>query len=137
MPRLIGSAETIDAVGNKHKVCDEYVGLINTGDENVSITRMHSPSGWEGMGHYSDFHEYAVALKGRLHVEHTDGTMDVETGQAVHIKPRRGSNLLNAGRGGLRVFDRLCSSLLARGRPFSEMREALAGRSVLAGGRSC
>jgi ethanolamine utilization protein EutQ (cupin superfamily) len=88
MPRLIGSAKTVDAVGNKHKVCDEYVGLINTGDENVSITRMHSPSGWEGMGHYSDFHEYAVVLKGRLHVEHTDGTMDVEIGQAVHIKPR-------------------------------------------------
>ena len=87
MPKLIASAEPIDAVGNKHKICDEYVGVVNTGDEAVSITLMHSPPGWEGVAHYSKFHEYAVVLKGLLQVHHGGGTIDVSVGQAVHIQP--------------------------------------------------
>ena len=87
MPQLIGSPEPIDATGNKHKVCDEYVGLINTGDARVSITRMHSPSGWIGLARYSDFHEYALVLSGLLLVEHSAGTLEVEAGQAIHVEP--------------------------------------------------
>ena len=87
MPRLIGSAEPIEAVGNKHKICEEYVGVINTGDEKVSITRMHSPAGWEGRAHYSDFHEYALVLSGLLRVQHAGGVLELEAGQAIHIEP--------------------------------------------------
>ena len=87
MPRLIGSAEPIEAVGNKPKICDEYVGVVNTGDERVSITRMRSPAGWEGVGHYSEFHEYALVLRGLLRVQHAEGIIDVEAGQAVHVEP--------------------------------------------------
>ena len=87
MPKLIGSAEAIEAVGNKHKICDEYVGVVNTGDEKVSITLMHSPAGWEGVAHYSKFHEYVVVLRGQLQVQHANGTTEVAVGQAIHIEP--------------------------------------------------
>jgi quercetin dioxygenase-like cupin family protein len=87
MPKLIASAEPVEAVGNKHKLCDEYVGLVNTGDEGVSITLMHSPAGWEGVARYSKFHEYAVVLRGLLQVQHANGTINVSVGQAIHIEP--------------------------------------------------
>ena len=87
MPKFIGSAEPIEAVGNKHKICDEYVGVVNTGDEKVSITLMHSPAGWEGVDRYSKFHEYCVVLRGLLRVQHANGTTDVAAGQAIHIEP--------------------------------------------------
>ena len=74
-------------MGNKHKLCDEYIGLVNTGDAKVSITQMHSPAGWEGLARYSNFHEYIVVISGNLRVEHGDGIKDLEPGQAVHIPP--------------------------------------------------
>ena len=87
MPRLIGSPERVEAMGNRHKMCDEYFGLVNTGDSKVSITFMHSPSGWEGPAHHAGFHQYAVVLSGKLRVEHAGGAMEVEANQSVHVAP--------------------------------------------------
>ncbi len=72
-------------MGNKYKLCEEFVGIVNTGDSKVSITQMHSPSGWEGPPRYSDFNEYIVVTSGQLRVEHGDGTRDLEAGQSMHI----------------------------------------------------
>src|SRR4051794_8356564 len=88
MPKLIGSPEQYEVPGNMHKLCDEYVGLLNTGDAGVSVTRMHSPAGWEGPAQYSDFHEYILVLSGMLVVEHADGRTELEPGQAIHVQPR-------------------------------------------------
>src|SRR5689334_11254015 len=87
MPRLIGSPEQYEAPGNMHKLCDEYVGLLNTGESGVSITRMHAPAGWVGPAHSADFHQYTLVLDGVLQVEHAEGTMEVEGGQAIHVVP--------------------------------------------------
>src|SRR5215471_5810089 len=87
MPKLIASPTPIASVGNLTKFADEYVGLTNTGESDVSITRVHSPAGWEGVWQYSDYHEYRVVLKGSLRVEYTDGTMDVEAGQGLDVEP--------------------------------------------------
>jgi hypothetical protein len=88
MPELIGSPTLIPAVGNKPKVCEEFVGLINTGEARVSITVVRSPAGWEGAAQYGEYDEYRLVLKGVLHVEHTGGTIEVEVGQALHVKSR-------------------------------------------------
>ena len=48
---------------------------------------MRSPGGWIEPGQTPDFEEYTVVLKGVLRVEHKDGTLDVQAGQAV-IAPR-------------------------------------------------
>jgi mannose-6-phosphate isomerase-like protein (cupin superfamily) len=87
MPKLIGSPTPIAAVGNVPKLCDEFVGLVNTGDSKVSVTMVRSPAGWQGSVQYGEYDEYRVVLKGTLHVEHNGGAMDVAAGQALHVKP--------------------------------------------------
>ena len=87
MPKLIGSPTQIATVGSLPKFSDEYVGLVNTGDAKLSITLMHSPPHWEGIGRTADFHEFKVVLKGMVRVTSPDGDIDVEAGQAVHVEP--------------------------------------------------
>jgi quercetin dioxygenase-like cupin family protein len=87
MPELIGSPTQIATVGSLPKFSDEYVGLVNTGDSKVSITLMHSPPSWEGVGRTAQFHEYKVVFKGLLRVTSPEGDIDVEAGQAVHVGP--------------------------------------------------
>jgi mannose-6-phosphate isomerase-like protein (cupin superfamily) len=87
MPKLIASPTIIPCVGNMAKVADEFVGLVNTGDASLSITRVQSPSGWVGVGQYSDHREYRLLLAGSLHVEHPDGAFDLSAGQCLDIEP--------------------------------------------------
>ena len=89
MPKLIASPTLIPSVGNITKFAQEFIGLVNTGDSKLSISRVQSPSGWAGVGQYTDYHEYRVVLAGVLHVEHTNGAFDVAAGQALDIEPGR------------------------------------------------
>ena len=83
MPKLIAAPARITAAGNKPKKIDEFVGRVNSGDAALSVARMQSPSGWVEPGQTPEFDEYTVVLRGSLHVEHRDGALDVEAGQAV------------------------------------------------------
>ena len=49
------------------KFAHEYVGLEDTGNSKLSITLVHSPAGWTGVGRCADYHEYRVIYKGTLH----------------------------------------------------------------------
>jgi len=90
----------MEVMGNLPKTCDEYVGLVNSGDSKVSLTMMHSPPGWQGPAHYASFHQYAVVLSGMLRVEHGRGAMQVETGQTVHVEPGEEVIFSTPGEGG-------------------------------------
>lgn len=81
MPKLIASPKRIPVPGNK--LIDEYVGRVNTADEQVSIAHMRSPAGWSEPGQQPEFDEFTVVLKGAMHVEYKGGTMEVQAGQAV------------------------------------------------------
>jgi mannose-6-phosphate isomerase-like protein (cupin superfamily) len=83
MPTLIASPTLAEAAGTKPKLIEEYVGLINTGHQEVSIAHMRSPGGWVEPGQTPEFDEFTVVLRGTLHVEHADGSLDVAAGQAV------------------------------------------------------
>jgi len=87
MPRLIHAPTVVAAAGNKPKRIEEYAGRVNSGHDAVSVARMQSPQGWQEPGQRPDFEEITVVLRGRLRVEHEDGTMDVEAGQAVITAP--------------------------------------------------
>jgi len=87
MPTLIGSPARITPAGNKPKLIDEYVGLVNSRNEHVSIAHMRSPSGWVEPGQTPEFDEYTIVLKGMVHVAYRGGAMDVHAGQAV-LAPR-------------------------------------------------
>jgi ethanolamine utilization protein EutQ (cupin superfamily) len=83
MPDVIQNPSRVQAAGTKPKLIDEYVGRVNTGEERVSVAHMRSPAGWVEPGQRPEFDEYTVVLEGFLRVEHEDGSLDVQAGQAV------------------------------------------------------
>jgi mannose-6-phosphate isomerase-like protein (cupin superfamily) len=83
MPTLIAMPTRIEAAGNKPKLIDEYVGLVNSRNEHISIAHMRSPAGWVEPGQTPDFDEYTIVLKGMVRVTYHGGVLDVRAGQAV------------------------------------------------------
>jgi mannose-6-phosphate isomerase-like protein (cupin superfamily) len=77
----------VAAAGEPPKLIDEFVGGASTGDAQLSIARMRSPSGWAEPGQRPEFDEFTVVLRGALLVEHEGGQLTVEAGQAVHTRP--------------------------------------------------
>jgi mannose-6-phosphate isomerase-like protein (cupin superfamily) len=87
LPKLIEKPTVIDCVGTKPKQIQEFAGRVNSGHGGVSVARMISPSGWEEPGQRPEFEEITVVLKGMLRVEHENGVLDVQAGQAVVARP--------------------------------------------------
>jgi mannose-6-phosphate isomerase-like protein (cupin superfamily) len=87
VPRLIEQPTIIAPAGNKPKQIQEFAGRVNSGHRAVSVARMVSPAGWEEPGQTPEFEEITVVLKGRLHVEHAGGAIDVRAGQAIVTSP--------------------------------------------------
>lgn len=87
MPRLISSPTRVESAGNKPKHIEEYIGRVNTGQQDISIARMRSPEGWTEPGQRPMFTEYTLVLNGLLRVKYEGGTMDVRAGQTVVSAP--------------------------------------------------
>jgi quercetin dioxygenase-like cupin family protein len=81
MPQLIPAPTLIPVPGNK--IIEEFIGRVNSGDAQVSIARMKSPTGWSEPGQRPDFDEFTVVLKGTLRVEHEGGAQEVRAGQTI------------------------------------------------------
>jgi mannose-6-phosphate isomerase-like protein (cupin superfamily) len=86
MPKLIPAPTRITAAGNKPKLIDEFIGRVNSGDPQVSIAQMRSPSGWVEPGQTPEFDEYTVVLRGQLRVTHRSGAIDVNAGQGIIVR---------------------------------------------------
>ena len=83
MPTLIPQPSRVTAAGNKPKLIDEYVGRVNSQTSALSVAHMRSPGGWVEPGQTPEFDEFTLVLRGMLRVEHRDGAIDVNAGQAV------------------------------------------------------
>ena len=83
MPKLIDKPTRVEAVGNKPKLIDEYIGKVNSKTDAISVAYMQSPGGWEEPGQRPEFDEFTVVLKGKLCVEYEGGKLEVNAGQAV------------------------------------------------------
>ena len=83
MPKKINSPTIIKSVGNKPKIIQEYIGLVNSKTNDVSIAHMQSPGGWQEPGQRPDFDEYTIVLDGRLKVETKEDTLFVDKGEAI------------------------------------------------------
>jgi len=83
VPTLIASPTRVEAAGNKPKLIDEYIGRVNSATESLSVAHMRSPGGWVEPGQSPEFDEFTVVLRGTLRVEHRQGSLDVNAGQAV------------------------------------------------------
>ena len=85
MIKKIARPTVIEAAGNKKKIIEDYFGLVNSKDDQVSIAVMRSPSGWIEPGQKPGFDEYTVVLKGMLQVETHAGKQDVRAGEAILV----------------------------------------------------
>lgn len=83
MAKLIERPTRVEAAGNKPKLIDEFIGLVNSGTAEISLARMQSPSGWVEPGQTPEFDEYTLVLHGVLQVETKEKTIQVQAGQAV------------------------------------------------------
>ena len=81
MPTLIECPTPVPVPGGKQ--INEYVGVVNTQTEGVSVAIMRSPAGWSEPGQCPDFDEFTVVLRGVLCVEHREGATEVRAGQAI------------------------------------------------------
>ena len=84
MATWIQAPAVIQAVGNKPKRIEEYVGRVNSGADAVSVARMKSSGGWEEPGQTPAFDEFTLVLNGMLRVETRTETFEVRAGQAIH-----------------------------------------------------
>jgi hypothetical protein len=98
MPTLIASPTRVTAAGNKPKLIDEYVGRVNSATEAVSVAHMRSPQGWVEPGQRPEFDEFTLVLRGRLHVKHEGGELDVRAGPGRRRARRRVGPVQHAGR---------------------------------------
>lgn len=85
MAELIKNSTIVQAAGSPPKQIKEFVGLVNSKTDAISIALMRSPSGWKEPGQIGQFDEYTVVLKGTLHLNLSDGEIDVNEGQAVIV----------------------------------------------------
>jgi len=83
VPVHVPAPTTVESAGNRPKRIDEYFGRVNTRDAGLSVAHMRSPGGWVEPAQRPEFDEYTVVLRGRLHVEHDGGAIDVRAGEAV------------------------------------------------------
>ena len=85
MVKKISRPTVVEAAGNKRKIIEEYFGLVNSRDKQVSVARMTSPSGWIEPGQRPEFDEYTVVLKGMLQVRTREKVYDVRAGEAILV----------------------------------------------------
>jgi len=83
MPQMIRQPTIIQAAGAPPKRIEEYIGLVNSATEELSIARMQSPPGWEEEGQRPEFDEYTIVLKGLLRVTTPTESFEVLAGQAI------------------------------------------------------
>ena len=86
MPTKIDKPTVIEAAGNKPKIIEEFIGLVNSKTSDLSIARMKSPAGWVEPGQKPEFTEYTVVLKGMLRVKTVEEQLDIHAGEAIIVK---------------------------------------------------
>ena len=85
MAKLIGSPTRVPSPGAKTRLGDEYVGLVNAGDGDISVAHLRCAPGWEEPAQCPKFDEFLIVLKGTAHAEHADGVIEAQAGQAIHV----------------------------------------------------
>jgi len=86
MAQFIDQAIVIEAIDNKPKMIEEFIGSVNSGTKELSVARMRSPGGWLEPGQTPEFSEYTVVLKGLLQVKTKSRVYEVRAGQAIIVQ---------------------------------------------------
>jgi len=81
--KIVKKPTEIIAAGEPAKKIEEFIGLVNSSTNELSIARMTSPSGWSEPGQTPEFNEYSLVLKGTLVLETRDGKHEIHSNEAV------------------------------------------------------
>jgi mannose-6-phosphate isomerase-like protein (cupin superfamily) len=81
MPELIKSPTLIPVPGGK--TISEFIGRVNSKDNDVSVAVMHAPAGWSEPAQTPAFDEFTLVISGSIDVEHDGGITNVSSGQAI------------------------------------------------------
>jgi len=81
--KIIKKPTEIKAAGEPAKLIEEFIGLVNSSTDELSIARMTSPAGWSEPGQTPEFNEYTLVLKGRLVVETREGSQEVHAHEVL------------------------------------------------------
>jgi len=87
MSKLISKPTIIEAAGSPPKLIQEFIGRINSNNQDISIARMISPQGWSEPGQTPEFQELTIVLKGTLRIETTKEVVYVTEGQVIQTFP--------------------------------------------------
>ena len=93
MTKKIEKSTEIKAHGNKPKVIQEFIGLMNSNTNDTSIAKMNSPEGWIESGQTPEFDEYSVVLNGTLCVKTKEEKFEIKAGQAFITSKANGYNI--------------------------------------------
>lgn len=69
-----------------NKTIDEYIGLMNTQTESVSVARMVAPAGWGEPEQTPDFDELTIMLEGQMNIVIDGETITLKAGQTFLAK---------------------------------------------------
>lgn len=83
MIQHIKSPSLIESSGTGNKIIEEYFGIINSNDYNISIAKMTSPQGWIEPVQTPHFDEYTLVLKGKLKITTKDKEFIVNEKEAI------------------------------------------------------
>jgi mannose-6-phosphate isomerase-like protein (cupin superfamily) len=64
-----------------NKVIEEFIGLLNSETEQVSVARMVAPPGWEEPEQTPEFDEITIVLSGKMRVEMDGKNFDLKPNQ--------------------------------------------------------
>lgn len=84
MPKLIATPTAIEVPGGKEIL--EFVGLVNSGNADVSVAKMVAPPNWTEPFQTPQFDEITLVLRGKVQLEHNDGITIIGAGQAAITK---------------------------------------------------
>ena len=71
---------------NDGKIIEEHVGLLSTGDKQISIAHMIAPPGWSEPYQTPEFDEYTLVSRGKKMFEVDNEQVILQAGQSILIK---------------------------------------------------
>jgi quercetin dioxygenase-like cupin family protein len=84
MPKVITTPTAIEVPGGKEIL--EFVGVVNSGNADVSVAKMVAPPNWTEPFQTPAFDEITLVLRGQVQVEHATGVNIVNAGEAIITK---------------------------------------------------
>jgi hypothetical protein len=81
--KIIHQPTLIKAAGDPVKTIREFIGKVNSGNDDISIAYMNSPEGWSEPGQAPDFDEYTFLIRGKLHIETKNGEFELNPNEVA------------------------------------------------------